>query len=167
MMFSFQATTGRTAGRVPWIRMLSLALVLGFGAFIVGCSTMADVRAEEESEPFEEPIVLSADVLFDFDSSELRSEGIAELDRIADLMHEHPDTRIRIEGHTDSDGPESYNEDLSERRAQAVADYLANNRNISHDRMTVEGKGELEPIATNETSEGRQKNRRVEIHGVD
>lgn len=164
-MISLQVSTGRTAGRDPWIRILSLALILGFGAFIVGCSTMDDVRAEE-SEPFEEPIVISADVLFDFDSSELRSESIGELNRVSDLMQDHPDTRIRIEGHTDSEGSESYNEGLSERRAQSVADYLAN-RNVSRDRMTVEGRGELDPVATNETSEGRQQNRRVEIHGID
>ncbi len=71
--------------------------------------------------------------------------------------------RFRIEGHTDSMGSDTYNMVLSARRAQSVKKYLAKNFGIASERLTSEGRGKREPIAPNETPEGRQKNRRVEI----
>ncbi|NLI72017.1 MAG: OmpA family protein, partial [Bacteroidales bacterium] len=69
---------------------------------------------------------------------------------------------LRVKGHTDSTGPESYNQGLSERRAQAVADYLVS-QGVSNSVISTEGYGESQPIATNDTAEGRKANRRVEF----
>jgi outer membrane protein OmpA-like peptidoglycan-associated protein len=107
---------------------------------------------------------LSADVLFDFDSSELRpgEDGIAELEPLLQEMQADSQLSATIVGHTDSIGTEQYNIGLSERRAQTVANYLMEG-GISSDRLRVEGRGESEPVASNQTSEGRQQNRRVDI----
>jgi outer membrane protein OmpA-like peptidoglycan-associated protein len=107
---------------------------------------------------------LSADVLFDFDSSELRpgQDGIAELEPLLQEMQADSQLSATIIGHTDSIGTEQYNIGLSERRAQTVANYLMEG-GISSDRLRVEGRGESEPVASNQTSEGRQQNRRVDI----
>jgi OOP family OmpA-OmpF porin len=72
-------------------------------------------------------------------------------------------THITVTGHTDSTGPEAYNQKLSERRANAVADYMANSLGVDRMRMKVSGMGESSPVADNATREGRAKNRRTEI----
>ncbi|ETX07623.1 MAG: hypothetical protein ETSY2_10140 [Candidatus Entotheonella gemina] len=105
---------------------------------------------------------IAAHVLFDFDSSELRPDGIAELEPLLQAMQADSLMRATIVGHTDNSGPERYNLGLSERRAQAVADYLMDG-GIGSDRLTVEGRGESDPVTSNETSEERQQNRRVDI----
>ncbi len=105
---------------------------------------------------------IAAHVLFDFDKSDLRPEGKAELDPLVQAMQQDPQLVASIVGHTDSRGPEDYNLGLSERRAQAVADYIVDG-GITSDRLKVEGRGESEPVAPNDTAEGRQENRRVDI----
>jgi outer membrane protein OmpA-like peptidoglycan-associated protein len=110
----------------------------------------------------EQQISISADVLFDFDKADLRPEGITELEPLLQAMQEDLQLKAMIVGHTDSTGPEQYNLGLSERRAQAVANYFMDG-GISADRLRVEGRGESEPRASNDTREGRQQNRRVEI----
>lgn len=84
------------------------------------------------------------------------------LDKIAGTLNEYPASTITITGHTDSVGDANYNVDLSRRRAAAVADYLAQ-RNVQRNRMMVEGRGEMEPVADNATDAGRAQNRRVEM----
>jgi OOP family OmpA-OmpF porin len=121
-------------------------------------------------EPEPEPEVLfdfDATVLFAFDSAELRPEAQAELDRAADVLAPRDDiVLIEVAGHTDSIGTEAYNQGLSERRAQAVADYLAE-RGVDRDRMEVVGYGESRPRVPNDSPENRQKNRRVTISTID
>ena len=102
-------------------------------------------------------------ILFDTDSSSLRSTSRATLDDLANNFARYPDNLLIVEGHTDSTGTEQYNQRLSERRASSVADYLID-RGVAASSITVYGFGELRPAATNETVEGRQLNRRVEIH---
>lgn len=111
-----------------------------------------------------EPTVfaLEGDLLFEFDKSVIRPQFYPELNAIADQLNEDPDAAVRIAGHTDAIGTESYNQGLSERRALAVAEYLEE-RGVDRSRMNVIGFGESQPVATNETPEGRQQNRRVEI----
>jgi outer membrane protein OmpA-like peptidoglycan-associated protein len=106
---------------------------------------------------------LTSDVLFDYNSAALRPESRSTLNELADNFSRYPDTVIIIEGHTDSIGSESYNQRLSEDRAGNVADYLIDN-GVPARSITLYGYGELRPRATNETAEGRQLNRRVEIH---
>jgi len=106
-------------------------------------------------------------VLFDFDSSALRPEARAELDRAADILAPRDDIiLIEVAGHTDSIGPEEYNQDLSVRRAQSVADYLVQN-GVSRDRLRVVGFGESRPRVPNDTPANRQENRRVVLSILD
>ncbi|HET8796189.1 MAG TPA: OmpA family protein, partial [Thermoanaerobaculia bacterium] len=106
---------------------------------------------------------LTSDVLFDFNSSALRSNSRETLRDLADNFERYPDNIIIVEGHTDSVGSEDYNQRLSEQRAANVADYLIEN-GVRPASVTVYGFGELRPKESNETAEGRQLNRRVEIH---
>jgi OmpA-OmpF porin, OOP family len=117
---------------------------------------------EPEPVPEFEPVVLSSEVNFAFDSAELTPQAEVTLDEVARRLREHTDVRIRIEGHTDSRGSAQYNQGLSERRANSVRDYLAS-QGIAANRMMSVGYGEERPVASNETDEGRALNRRVEI----
>lgn len=107
-------------------------------------------------------ITLRGDITFDHDSAVVRPGLYSEIDRIANVMRQYPDTLIRVEGHTDSTGTEQYNLELSARRAVAVKDLIVQ-KGISPYRLETVTYGETRPIATNETEAGRQMNRRVEI----
>jgi len=102
---------------------------------------------------------------FDVNSSTVRPQFRATLDDIAETLNSYPETYIDIYGHTDSDGSDGYNLDLSNRRAQSVSSYLTS-RSVSRARIATEGFGESQPIATNATAAGKQQNRRVEIRIV-
>lgn len=101
-------------------------------------------------------------VNFDFDEATIRPDGKAVLDEGIRALNEEPGVTISVEGHTDSVGSDHYNEGLSERRAHAVADYLAAG-GIKRSRMSTVGLGEAKPVASNETEDGRAQNRRVEF----
>ncbi|MDX1592604.1 MAG: OmpA family protein [Gammaproteobacteria bacterium] len=100
-------------------------------------------------------------VLFDFDSAQIRPQYHAALGDVSAFMKKHKSAVATLEGHTDSIGTNQYNQGLSERRANSVRDYLVKNEGIAADRIKTVGYGESRPVATNETREGRQKNRRV------
>lgn len=106
--------------------------------------------------------VAPADVLFDFDDATLRPDAHQTLQDIADELAAS-DGAVLVEGHTDSQGDAEYNLGLSERRAESVAAWLAENTDIGPDDIETIGHGETEPAATNDTEEGRQHNRRVVI----
>ncbi|WP_179137027.1 OmpA family protein [Candidatus Entotheonella palauensis] len=110
----------------------------------------------------EAKVSISATVLFDFDRSELRPDSIAELEPLLQVMQADSTLKASIVGHTNNRENALYNLGLSERLAQAVADYLMDG-GIASNRLKVEGRGESEPVASNDTPEGRQQNRRVEI----
>ena len=101
-------------------------------------------------------------IFFDTGKSILRSESNAELDRLVKLMKDVASLNIEISGHTDNTGSAKLNESLSQDRAQAVVNYLTS-KGISAGRMTAKGYGASKPIATNNTSDGRQQNRRTEF----
>jgi len=102
-------------------------------------------------------------VLFDYDKSNLRKEFLPELDKaLALLKKDYPNVKFEVAGHTDSKGKDSYNMNLSKRRASAVANYFAS-KGINRSRMKVVGYGATKPVASNDTDEGRAKNRRTEI----
>jgi outer membrane protein OmpA-like peptidoglycan-associated protein len=107
-------------------------------------------------------LTMNSEVSFDFNSATLKSSFYSPLNKISDILSRYPRTQIVIVGHTDSVGGEQYNLDLSLRRANAVADYLAKH-GVAKARLGTEGRGELEPIALNDTASGRAQNRRVEI----
>ncbi|HET7710355.1 MAG TPA: OmpA family protein, partial [Thermoanaerobaculia bacterium] len=121
-----------------------------------------DVEVSRPSEG-EISVRMTSDILFDHDSSELRSQSRTTLRELANNFRRYPENVIVIEGHTDSTGSDDYNQRLSERRASSVADYLID-QGVSASAITVYGFGELRPKGTNDTPEGRQLNRRVEIH---
>jgi outer membrane protein OmpA-like peptidoglycan-associated protein len=107
-------------------------------------------------------VLTLGDVLFDTAQATLKPGAATTIERLATFLNQNTGTRIRIEGHTDSVGTEAYNEELSRRRAQAVADALTD-RGIARDRIDVAARGEGFPVVGNETAAGRQQNRRVEI----
>jgi outer membrane protein OmpA-like peptidoglycan-associated protein len=101
-------------------------------------------------------------VLFDTGGDTLKPGADELVSRLSQFLQNHPDIKVRIEGHTDSIGSDSYNEALSQRRAQAVASALEN-RGVPATRLEAVGRGKNAPVAGNDTSAGRQQNRRVEI----
>lgn len=107
-------------------------------------------------------VTFKGDVTFDTGSSAVRSGLLSEIDRVATVLKQYPDTLIRVEGHTDSRGTDAYNMELSNQRAGAVKNLLIQ-RGVAAQRIEVVGFGKTMPVATNETEAGRQKNRRVEI----
>ncbi|MEA3547490.1 MAG: OmpA family protein [Thermodesulfobacteriota bacterium] len=107
-------------------------------------------------------VMFKSDMTFDFNSAKVMPGLYTEMDRVSSVMQRYPQTLIRVEGHTDNIGTETYNMDLSRKRAQAVSDLLVQ-RSISSQRVSIIGFGESNPIASNNTETGRQMNRRVEI----
>jgi outer membrane protein OmpA-like peptidoglycan-associated protein len=105
---------------------------------------------------------MSQDLLFATDSASLRGDQRDELRIVADSLRDYPDTRVDVVGHTDNTASEAYNQDLSERRAAAVAGELRAG-GVPSSRIRAYGRGESQPIAANSTSSGRAQNRRVDI----
>lgn len=105
---------------------------------------------------------MPGNVTFGTDESSLRPQFFEVLDSVALVLNEYQKTLIEVAGHTDSTGPESYNQSLSERRASAVAQYLKS-QGILNQRIITRGYGEQYPIADNSTAAGRAENRRVEL----
>ena len=104
----------------------------------------------------------NADVRFEFNSSGLTSEAKANLGKLVGIFDKYPDTDILVIGHTDSDGSETYNQTLSEKRAASVVSFLTAN-GIAPARLRSTGLGEMQPRASNDTKEGKALNRRVEF----
>ena len=107
-------------------------------------------------------ITFDSGILFDVNKATLKPASITNLQKLATILNKYPDTNILIEGHTDNTGSDEYNLDLSQKRAQSVSNYLAS-LNVDPTRFTIMGYGESQPIATNETAEGRAQNRRVDL----
>jgi len=125
----------------------------------------APTPAPAPQPPAATKVTYAADAFFDFDKAVLKPEGRAKLD---DLVGKVKDINLEViiaVGHTDSVGSDQYNQRLSVRRAEAVKAYLVS-KGIEKNRVYTEGKGEKQPVADNKTSEGRAKNRRVEIEVV-
>ncbi|MEZ4425257.1 MAG: OmpA family protein [Gemmatimonadota bacterium] len=102
-------------------------------------------------------------ILFAVDSDQIRPESTPTLEEIGTMLADHPDLRLAVEGHTDADGDEAHNLDLSERRAQAVKEFLMERYGIDGSRLEAHGYGESQPVADNTTPEGKQQNRRVDL----
>jgi outer membrane protein OmpA-like peptidoglycan-associated protein len=109
--------------------------------------------------------VVLKNIFFDFNKATLRSESIAELNRLVRILDDNATMTIEIGGHTDDKGSDAYNENLSKNRAESVVNYLIK-QGVDKSRLTFKGYGESTPIATNETEEGRQENRRVEFEVI-
>jgi len=102
-------------------------------------------------------------ILFDTGSEKIKPESFGTLKDIANTLTENPDVKVKIIGHTDSDGDDAANLELSKRRAQSVKDALAREFGIDASRMETDGKGEAQPSDKNDTAAGKANNRRVEF----
>lgn len=146
------------------------AVVGGTAGAIIG--TQMDKQARELEEELEnakiervgEGITITMDsaILFDVDSSELREISRDGLEKLAASLLDYPNTDLIVVGHTDNTGRDEYNQQLSEKRAESAAVVLLNN-GVAIERISISGRGEAEPIESNDSSLGRQANRRVEI----
>lgn len=131
-----------------------------------------DKKAKELDEELEDAeivrvgegikVTFASGLLFDFDAANLRPAAERDLAEFSLSMEEFKDAQLLIVGHTDSKGSEAYNQGLSERRAASAAEYLVG-QGTAASRLTAVGKGESEPVVPNETAEGREQNRRVEV----
>ena len=126
---------------------------------------LQQIPGVEVTRPAENEIAvnLTNDILFDYNSFALRAESKSTLQTLADNFRRYPEEQISVEGHTDNVGSDDYNQRLSEQRAGGVRDYLVD-QGVNNGRVVAVGFGETRPKATNDTPEGRQLNRRVEIH---
>ena len=121
--------------------------------------------APEKPKPVAEKVTFAADVLFDFDKSVIKPEGKSKLDDIANKVKGVNLEVVIAIGHADSVGSDAYNQRLSVRRSESVKAYMVS-KGIEANRVYTEGKGEKQPVANNKTSDGRAKNRRVEIEVI-
>jgi len=107
-------------------------------------------------------VTFASGLLFAFDSDQIQPAAGTNLSELASSLQKYPDSQLLIVGHTDNVGDDSYNQSLSQRRSNSAAAYLAA-QGVARTRLAATGKGESEPVTTNETDAGRQKNRRVEV----
>ena len=107
--------------------------------------------------------MVTNDILFDVNSDVIKKESYAIVNQFGDAMAKNPGLRIKITGHTDSDGADAANLTLSQKRAAAVKKYITVNYGIDGGRIETDGRGESQPVAPNTTADGKAKNRRVEF----
>jgi outer membrane protein OmpA-like peptidoglycan-associated protein len=152
------------AGRV--LDLKSRSLDLNFPVQAMGSKTV-DLQVKETKTEIR--ISLAADVLFDFDKSNIKKEAATALKNVAAMIREHAGVPVRVEGYTDAKGSYSYNQRLSEQRANSVKTWLATKEGLKGTKFSTKGFGAKNPIAPNtkpdgsDDPDGRQKNRRVEI----
>lgn len=111
--------------------------------------------------PVEEVARVELLVNFEFDRAEVQQRYYSEIEQVANFMEQYPDTIVELEGHTDSVGTDAYNQDLSQRRANAVRQVMIERFGVPASRVTARGFGESQPVASNDTAAGRAQNRRV------
>jgi outer membrane protein OmpA-like peptidoglycan-associated protein len=133
----------------------------------VRMSALRNIRLNEGGKKLYDRIIaegkfVTRGILFDVNKSTIKGESMGTINEIVQMMNAHPDLKFRVEGHTDGDGDESYNQKLSEERAAAVKNLLIKN-GIEATRLDSKGYGESMPVDNNSTQEGRANNRRVEF----
>ncbi|MGB3181070.1 MAG: OmpA family protein [Cyclobacteriaceae bacterium] len=163
------AAIGKAAGNTAAGAILGAAIG-GVAGSAIGA--YMDKQAEELEEDLEgatvervgEGIKITFDsgILFDVDKSALTPNAEANIRELAETLKKYDDTNILVEGHTDATGSDSYNMNLSERRAESVMSYAAS-IGVDRSRFQIKGYGETQPVATNDSETGRQQNRRVEV----
>jgi outer membrane protein OmpA-like peptidoglycan-associated protein len=122
--------------------------------------TVPGAKVERVGEGID--VTFDSGLLFDFDSDRIRPDAAANLNNLASSLNKFGNSNIMIVGHTDSRGDDAYNMGLSQRRANAASAYLQS-RGVPASRISTAGRGESEPVASNDTEAGMQQNRRVEI----
>jgi outer membrane protein OmpA-like peptidoglycan-associated protein len=163
------AVIGKAAGNTAMGAIIGAAVGGSAGA-VIGhkmdkqAEEMKQVLGDAEVKRVGEGIVIDfkEKVLFGFDRSDLTDAARTNLNKLTNVLQKYPETNIEVIGHTDSKGTDDYNKNLSDRRASAVAIYLKSQQ-VSNSRLSTKGMGESDPIASNDTDEGRSQNRRVEF----
>ena len=163
------AVIGNAAGNTAVGAIIGAAVGGAAGAYI---GSYMDKQAAEMERDLEgakiervgEGIKITFDsgLMFDVDKAALRPTSEQNLTKLAVILNKYPDTNILLEGHTDATGSDEYNLNLSKLRAQSVSNYLSGQQ-VNVSRFSIMGYGEGQPIATNDTEDGRQLNRRVEV----
>jgi outer membrane protein OmpA-like peptidoglycan-associated protein len=163
------AVIGKAAGNTAAGAILGAA-VGGIAGTIIGDymdRQAAEMQRDLEGARIERvgegiKITFGSGLLFDVDRADLRPEAQTQLVKLTTILQKYDDTNVLVEGHTDATGTEQYNMDLSLRRSSSVATFLAV-QGVERGRLSAVGYGEVQPIASNETADGRQQNRRVEV----
>ena len=163
------AVIGRASGNTALGAIIGAAVGGASGA-VIGrqmdkqaeeiAKTVPDAKVERVGEGI--VVEFSSSILFGFDKSGLSNEAKMNLGKLVTVLDSYAETNIEIQGHTDSKGSETYNQDLSKQRARAVSFYLTD-KGVSSNRLTVKGFGESVPKYGNDTENGRAQNRRVEF----
>ena len=160
---------GHAAGNTLLGAIIGAAVGGAAGAFIgnymdkQAAEMQRDIKGAEVQRIGEAiKITFDSGILYDIDQSNLRPVSKTNLAALAKILNKYPDTNILIEGHTDNTGTDDYNMTLSKERAQSVSLYLST-LEVQSARFSITGYGETQPIVTNDTPEGQQKNRRVDI----
>jgi outer membrane protein OmpA-like peptidoglycan-associated protein len=133
-----------------------------------GGALLTEIRIAEGGKPLYDALAASGRVsthgiLFATGSATIEGESTPTLKEIGDMLEAHPELKLTIEGHTDNVGSAGANQTLSEQRAAAVAQYLESSFQVDASRLATKGYGASKPVASNDTPEGRQQNRRVEL----
>ncbi|KTC31071.1 porin, partial [Pseudomonas sp. ABAC61] len=159
-----EADYGMDNGKWDYSALVGLGVNFGGNAGKVAPAPVAPAPAPEPAPeaPVAEVVRVELDVKFDFDKSVVKPNSYADIKNLADFMNQYPQTTTVVEGHTDSVGPDAYNQKLSERRANAVKQVLVNQYGVGANRVQSVGYGESRPVADNATEAGRAVNRRVE-----
>jgi outer membrane protein OmpA-like peptidoglycan-associated protein len=160
-----EAAVARLAGKTHLAIQPSVLAIQGLTSGITASvqqvhQAMQDLGARETD--LEVRVELPADVLFDFDRADIRADAAAALAQLATIIRAHPSRTTELIGHTDSRGDDAYNQTLSQRRAEAVKNWLVTREGLPASGLSTRGLGESQPIAANDTDRGRQRNRRVE-----
>jgi len=165
------AAIGDKPGREKEGAIIGSVIGAGIGGFIgsridkqaAELNTIPGVtKVKVEKEEGNQKIETQIKVLFDVDDDSVKPSEATKLDKLADVLSKYPENIVVIEGHTDSDGSNVYNQKLSEQRAQSIENYL-NAKNISISNLSSVGYGEDQPIVPNDTEDGKALNRRVVI----
>jgi outer membrane protein OmpA-like peptidoglycan-associated protein len=160
---------GKQAGNTAVGAILGAAVGGAAGAWIGSYmdKQAAEIERDIEGAKIERvgegiKITFDSGLLFEIDKATLNDKSRTELAKLAVILNKYPDTNILLEGHTDATGSDEHNLELSRERAQAVANYLSGQQ-VMATRFTIMGYGESQPIASNDTVDGRTQNRRVEV----
>lgn len=163
------AVIGDAAGNTALGAILGAVVGGAAGAYIGNQmdKQAAELKADLDGATIERvgegiKITFNSGILFDVNSSQMRSEAVTNLQKLSSILNKYPDTEVLIEGHTDSDGTEEHNMDLSNRRSQSVANTMEA-ASVTANRFIIRAYGETQPVGDNATADGKQKNRRVEI----
>ena len=164
------AIIGNQSGNPRTGALLGAAVGAGIGGVVghrrdkmaADMARIQQVEVQRQQAENELKLIVNDKILFNVNSSVLRTSALPTLNQIAGVLNRYPDARVVVTGYTDSTGTEAYNVALSKRRSESVRNYLIS-RGVDAARITAVGLGESDPIDTNQTAEGRQRNRRVEF----